>query len=340
MDRWNLPTHYTAPPTDEQQGLLEQRRAEAEAHPLVKGMVVSFSVRPETVDPQAAPSPEHASLESPVPLRSLSHDLLDLLDPGRNERGLRVRLVRPLQTGADEWSQVWTADVEDEAGKKKGRVVVKLLVEALFPFPIGKAWPEYGRYTWWCAETLVQAEAESYAAFRPLQGRDVPYCYGVSSFRMPWGEDVPGLILEDLSKIAILLSKAATWPDLDEWEAEDVDDFVCRIFEGLHRLQDLGRTKFGFDATDILVLKETDIDDARVVFIDFGGSHSVDFFLHGRLIEYHARSSGIPLDKYLGSWRGWDETNIMGELDYLLGKPMLEWGDLETHRNRLNLSID
>lgn len=44
-----------------------------------------------------------------------------------------------------------------------------------------------------------------YAAFRSLQGRDVLICYGFYRFRVPWGEDVVGIVLEDLSnpKIAV-----------------------------------------------------------------------------------------------------------------------------------------
>jgi len=44
-----------------------------------------------------------------------------------------------------------------------------------------------------------------YHSFRSTQGRDVPICYGFFNFTMPWNKTVKGVILEDLTKIALPL---------------------------------------------------------------------------------------------------------------------------------------
>ena len=38
---------------------------------------------------------------------------------------------------------------------------------------------------------------------RSEQGRMIPHCYGLYRFEMPWGEEVTGMLLEDLSDYKI-----------------------------------------------------------------------------------------------------------------------------------------
>jgi len=65
-----------------------------------------------------------------------------------------------------------------------------------------------------------------------LQGRDVPVCYGCYRFRVPWGEDVVGIVLEDLSdpKIAVTFEECYKFNMAKHGKltAEGIDPIVCR----------------------------------------------------------------------------------------------------------------
>jgi len=131
---YDLPNRYIEPVTERQLALLEERRAIAVESPLgstVKLPFTSSNVHPKsTVDVALLNQSDHPS---PNPLRPVNESLLHRLE--QSPSNLEIKLLKTLQSGVDKWSQVWTATVEGE-GKVYGKVVVKLLVESLYPFPI------------------------------------------------------------------------------------------------------------------------------------------------------------------------------------------------------------
>lgn len=157
---YDLPNRYIEPVTERQLALLEERRAIAVESPLgstVKLPFTSSNVHPKsTVDVALLNQSDHPS---PNPLRPVNESLLHRLE--QSPSNLEIKLLKTLQAGVDKWSQVWTATVEGE-GKVYGKVVVKLLVESLYPFPDG-SWvaEEVEVFDWWSAKWFESREARA-----------------------------------------------------------------------------------------------------------------------------------------------------------------------------------
>ncbi|GAA5975187.1 hypothetical protein JCM11641_004386 [Rhodosporidiobolus odoratus] len=244
----HLNRRFTEPPTAEEKQVLNQRRAKAEATPLQRGTLLDFCHLHEFRQSRPSEQP-HSDILSPVPQRPLDPKLFHALDPSSSTENIRLRLDFHIVTEGDNWSQVWTAEVERD-GQRVGKVVAKLLVEALFPHaPLqlgGRAAHPNDRTV---SDVLVRAEAQA----------------------LPWGETAPVLLLEDLSELSKTLEEVCDWrEDEVETTVDDIDGLVCRIFEGQRRLQDLGIVEHASDITNILVLRSTqDIAEAHLVFLDF-----------------------------------------------------------------------
>ncbi|GAA6004868.1 hypothetical protein JCM10207_008434 [Rhodosporidiobolus poonsookiae] len=175
---------------------LDRRRLHAKKHPLTPGLVLSFrtpSLVPDVVPARQAPSDDH-------PRRVVDWHLVKRLQEA--DQAFDLVLKEPLATGKSLWSQVWRADLRMSG--EAHSVVLKLYMEALFPRPeepVGREWRR--------AELNALSEADSYAAFAPLQGSIVPICYGFYRFdNLPCGDSAVSVLLEDLSQ---LFSPLPTW---------------------------------------------------------------------------------------------------------------------------------
>ena len=157
---YDLPDRYLEPITERQLELLEERRAIAVESPLgstVKLPFTSSNLHPtSTVDVALLNQSDHPS---PNPLRPVNESLLHRLQ--QSPSNLKIKLLKTLQSGIDKWSQVWTATVEGEE-RVYGKVVVKLLVESLYPFPDG-SWvnEEVEIFDWWSAKWFESREARA-----------------------------------------------------------------------------------------------------------------------------------------------------------------------------------
>ncbi|GJN89750.1 hypothetical protein Rhopal_002739-T1 [Rhodotorula paludigena] len=330
---YNLPTEYREAPDQQQRAALEQRRAAFLAKPLVTGASVPFTIE----GGDCAYSPRRAAvLDAPVvalnPPRPLNRLLLDTLE-GRPEQLFNLRLMRELWSGAGYRSQVWVGVVEDGSGATLGEVVVKLVVESLFPYPPGwKA--EYVR--WQPATVLAEREAYAYSCLQPLQGRDVPYCYGAGRFHMPNGEEVPGFLLEDLTPCANRIDKACSWAKEADTDAGDIEPVAVAIFEGMRRLFACGIVLFKFKIQDFFFLREFPADP-HPVFIDFGTVESVDEFKANLRLgadEYYSA------DELEADWQSYDEAWVSGTLAEFFEEPYFDWLNEETLvTRRLGLRI-
>jgi hypothetical protein len=81
-------------------------------------------------------------------------------------------IKRPLETGGERWAQTYVAQASGQQ-----EVVLKIYQESLFPWPIfyeGEVFVNGWKSSW-----QVGAHEEAvYDYLKPLQGSDIPYCYG------------------------------------------------------------------------------------------------------------------------------------------------------------------
>ena len=203
--------------SEEELDALTERQRIAKASPLRKDSLLPFSL--PSLYPQAIYSASLQAKVSANTARHASESLLKLLKDDKVGK-LNVKLVKGIQKGSGELSQVWKGSIEVEGRKRK--VVVKLFVEALFPLP-----RDIRDSGWFPASEVIRYEAQGsvqrvledlrardtnrwidfprYSSFQAEQGFGVPICYGFYQFDAPWGEKVVGVILEDLSDISIPL---------------------------------------------------------------------------------------------------------------------------------------
>ncbi|GAA6037879.1 hypothetical protein JCM8097_005083 [Rhodosporidiobolus ruineniae] len=315
---------------------LQHRRKQALAAPLVPGTVLAPSgpplhlsaITPSREDIVALPT---GTLEFVVastnPYRPPLADLRSIVTSASGPRSLRLRLLRLLCGGEDSWTQVWQAEATSN-GKKLGKVVVKLVAEALFP-----DWTEDG--FWQPANEAVEAESRAYSAFRPVQGRDVPHCYGAFSFEMPCGEFVTGLLLEDLSESSKRVithcreeREAGSYASLDQ-----VDLLMDTAYRQLHRLQELGVTSLDLSPGDLLVLNSSDRLSSlmHLVYLDFGGTKDAD------TLDRELRQREEEMQRELGPWQGIDELLLQQLFVDLVPDAASEWMSREGRESRVGL---
>lgn len=153
-----LPDRFDADPTEDQLALLRRRRELAVASPIgpehKRIPFMSMNVHLESTA-----SVEKRTTSSRNPVRPLDQDLLRVLGEADDRNGFELFLEKQLRGGENEWSQVWTCNVQRE-GKLVGRVVVKFLAEYLFPFP-QDAQDSQGAYTWQSANAMERREAKA-----------------------------------------------------------------------------------------------------------------------------------------------------------------------------------
>ncbi|BGP48964.1 hypothetical protein JCM10450v2_004843 [Rhodotorula kratochvilovae] len=272
--------YLLGPPTDEQRATLRKERNRTLADPLEKGIVLAWdahNLHPESLPPTDYP---HAKPPHPTPhmARPILSPLLATNSPAGGGMGWQLRLVEGVQTGEDKWSQVWRCKVADGRGQElAGSVVLKLYQQSLFPIPgrFDRSAPEHDYFVWHPAPHAVERESQAYRCVSlilrrangadPLsfvrtllnayQGRDMPLCYGFYRFTVPSGEDVPGVVLEDLAETMApiltslkrdILGKRVALAKLDDWASFSSlhlrrkrsltgDSQICGAFEIQHR---------------------------------------------------------------------------------------------------------
>ncbi|GAA5989362.1 hypothetical protein JCM11641_004198, partial [Rhodosporidiobolus odoratus] len=256
---------------------------------------------------------------SPAPYRPANLNLLNLVETRSGWRSMSLRLVRPLWAGANEWAQVWVADVE-QRGHLLGRVVLKLLVEALF-------WEPDEMSPWIPAGQSMTAELKAYAALCPVQGQDVPHCYGAFRFSMPWGETAPGIILEDLTNTA-----TPSWGFLrdqrNELTVQSIDSFMCAAHVLLHRLQGLGVAEFDIEALDLLLVNPPSLPEPTFVLVDFG--QAVD----ARSFRDQHEANIKKYDLFWKPWQSHADYKLQNHIEAACGEVVVNWREYERKQRR------
>ncbi|GAA5883239.1 hypothetical protein JCM16303_007324 [Sporobolomyces ruberrimus] len=323
-----LPDTFTARPTADQQALLQHRRDLALAHSLgLQHPQLRFkSLNLYPVSTATIPRGRDDSYASPNPQRPLDVQLLHDLEEANEGEELVVSLVEELQGGEDQWSQVWICDV-DRARKTIGRVVVKFVAESLFPFP-QDTWMVPGWYKWRPAREVVRKEAQAYAVFRETaQGTDVPWCYGFYRFDLPWGEEVSGILLEDLS---------------DPENAQTVERCVSGYVEKKGEPQMV--EEVDPLPTDILVFStESANGRPHTLFLDFGESETKKEYLRGIDMSEADPACGLApetLRHMKREWKAPDEHRLGYELYHVVGDVIWEWTKMEYARGEIGFYVE
>ncbi|GAA5974671.1 hypothetical protein JCM5350_001240 [Sporobolomyces pararoseus] len=187
--------HYL---TKEEKTVLKQRRRIATASPFRKQSFVNFSFPSLSPNSVYSPSAVASYRVPPESRRNVNGWLLKYLSLGQGQS--RIKLVKGISKGKNKYSQVWKATIEIGNGRVE-KVVVKLFAEAFF-YPA-----KLDIHRWHPASTKFKPEMECYAAWRPAQGVEIPICYGFFNFKAPWGEEVVGVIVEDLSEVMMPLTE-------------------------------------------------------------------------------------------------------------------------------------
>ncbi|KAJ7609313.1 hypothetical protein DFH06DRAFT_1017149 [Mycena polygramma] len=141
-----------------------------------------------------------------------------------------VRLDRPLQTGAGNMSQVWTAGVEGTGTT----LVLKIIQPSLCPYPApDRCWTMYE-----APEDLARGEAWAYERIVHKQGLLVPYFFGLDQITTPSGEPAWVLALEYIPSVTL-----ASFLDSPARSFWDICDLVrCSLPVDITCLQEYRRS--------------------------------------------------------------------------------------------------
>ncbi|GJN89702.1 hypothetical protein Rhopal_002689-T1 [Rhodotorula paludigena] len=286
--------------------IYDERGQRASAAPLQPGSVLrplAGALHPNAV---AWPTPGSAAEElqrqatgSPNEQRLVHGGLLRTVKSAEGWRDLTFRLTEPLVHGDGRFSQVWRA-AAGVSGQVCRHVVVKFIADALW-----RPKEDLGPLDWWYSlEDRIKSENHAYSALRPLQGRDVPHCYGSFSFDMPWGEPAVGFVLEDLLQVAEPVENrckrdAAQLQGIHDWHR-----LAGPSLRQLQRIFALNVTSTHTDAArNIFVVHNTPTSNPKLVFAGFGRTAPLDKAQRKHEAKYPGHSVAGMDDHWLaGSW--------------------------------------
>ncbi|GAA5952838.1 hypothetical protein JCM3765_002980 [Sporobolomyces pararoseus] len=288
------PEHLLERPTPEVFHEFAQIQRRAEADPLESGYQVDWT-GPQLEDGTLPPTDyPHSRSPSPNPLRPF-HSIL--VDPqvGPSASPWRLALVEALQSGVDQWSQVWRARAT--AGGNNAQafpVVLKLYHQALFPPPeLQDSRPEYDSWNWVSATYKQEREALVYRCARDSQGSDIPICYGFYRFSLPSGGEVVGVVLEDLVEVGrgislreFLFREARA----NRMSAEHFNIIACEALQMQNRFHVLGLAETSCYMDNFLYLRASSSSSSvTLIGIGFGKSMSKERNLLSFAADYKER---------------------------------------------------
>ncbi|GJN89798.1 hypothetical protein Rhopal_002787-T1 [Rhodotorula paludigena] len=285
----------------------DERGQRASAAPLATGDVLRPLASALNPDAVAWPTPGSSAEElqrqatgTPNEQRLALEDLLAAVKSTEGWRSVTFRLTEPLVHGNGRFSQVWRA-VAGVRGHECGPVVVKILAEALW-----RPKEDLGALEWWYSlEDRINSENHAYSALRPLQGRDVPHCYGSFSFSMPWGEAAVGFVLEDLLQVA------KPFEHLCKRELAQIRPSLKQ----LQRIFALNVTSTHTDpARNIFVLRSAALPPLKYIFAGFGRTAPLDEAQREHEVKYPGRAIAALDERWLAA--SWFALKSGGEIFY------------------------
>lgn len=159
------PQNFLHRPTTAEYDELARLSAEAEANRLEGGDQLVWNgeqLEAGVLPPEIYP---HDEFSSPAPLRALHSKLVDP-HSRPSARPWTLTLVEALQSGSDQWSQVWRGRASCAVARRDSEswpVVLKLYHQALFPPPLmHESNPEHDSWNWHSAAYRQEREALVY----------------------------------------------------------------------------------------------------------------------------------------------------------------------------------
>ncbi|GJN91171.1 hypothetical protein Rhopal_004189-T1 [Rhodotorula paludigena] len=342
-DPADYPEYILHRPTEEELEAMEDAREPALSDPLKRGCVLAWSGpnrHPESLPPADYP-PATTPDPSPHSPRPLVERLIAPDSPAHGGQGWLLRFIEAVQTGADRWSQVWRCSVVDESGKVLDEtVVLKLYQQSLFPLPEpAKSFPQCDNWNWYPARHLESREAEAYSLLKIYQGRDIPLCYGFYRFRVPCGEDVVGVVLEDLLDTTETLAELVIREDYHKrFDMDKIDALVTACFDAQYRFQNCKVINAATIMPNILVVKGTWPGETHIVVVGFSKCRHADLdkLSHERMVERWDKSLPVGPSRYV--WRKYDQSDLCVIFEgTITDSPVLfrHWRKMEKKRKKL-----
>ncbi|GAA6007347.1 hypothetical protein JCM11491_003096 [Sporobolomyces phaffii] len=230
---------------------------------------------------------------------------------GSPRSSIWIDLVENLRRdGGRHLSQVWACRARGLGHERGHKVVLKLYVDSLRPRvepdPMGLVKPEQVEKNngWYPSSELIKSEVTAYKTLRRLEGNEIPYCYGLYTFKLSNGEVCRGFVLEDLSdrthSIETLLEhhkNSSTPLDLGQFKA-----LMAATMEVQESLLDHSISVVHRSLSDLLVVETPSTGSLSVVTLGFGHAQ------HRGLVEAELaetnkrnRAKGKPL-------KSWDDS--------------------------------
>ncbi|GAA5986884.1 hypothetical protein JCM10908_000939 [Rhodotorula pacifica] len=227
-------------------------------------------------------------------------------------RSLRIHLIELIIGGDGMPAQAWRAEVVVRS-KVIGQVVLKLIVDELrpifdFELPIDKG----------DAAIRETAELRAYERMQHLQGRAIPHFYGAPRFTMPWGNEVTGLLLEDLKPVSEPLHVFCE-RNVDVLQsAKEIDPLARACFDYVHRAQEAGIARLELRVTDLVVLNSSSPERPVVVGFDFASTMAAEEFEADWKSTSDAERAEEP-------WQSRDEGDMVNALRRAVGLAVSRW---------------
>ncbi|GJN91174.1 hypothetical protein Rhopal_004192-T1 [Rhodotorula paludigena] len=343
-DPADYPEYILRRPTEEELEAMEDAREPALCDPLRRGLTLAWdgpNRHPESL-PLADYPPATTPDPSPHSPRPLVQQLVAPDSPAHGGQGWSLRLVEAVQAGAEKWSQVWRCKIVDGSGKMLSEtVILKLYQQSLFPLPnLEASSPEYDGWNWYPASHLEKREAEAYSLLKVYQGRDLPVCYGFHRFRAPCGEEVVGVVLEDLLDITETLPDLAIREDYNKrFDMVTLDKLMTACFDVQYRLQNRKIQRTATSVSNILVVSQSWPADPRTIIVGFSKCRHADLDRETSELfaaRYHLQKRYVPLRPY---WpREYDQSCLFAFFGHLVTDSPVgakDWEEMEKRRKKL-----
>ncbi|GAA6007056.1 uncharacterized protein JCM10292_003443 [Rhodotorula paludigena] len=318
-DPADYPEYILHRPTEEELEAMEAAREPALCDPLRRGLTLAWNGpnrHPESLPPidyPLATTPD----PSPHSPRPLVQQLVAPDSPASGGPGWSLRLVEAVQAGAEKWSQ------------------------SLFPLPnLEASSPEYDGWNWYPASHLEKREAEACSLLKAYQGRELPVCYGFYRFRAPCGEEVVGVVLEDLLDITETLYDLAIREDYKKrFNMATLDKLMTACFDVQYRLQNQKIQRTATSVSNILVPSQSWPADPLTIIVGFSKCRHADLDRETSELfaaRYHLQKRYVPLRPY---WpREHDQSCLLAFFGHLVTDSPVgvkDWEEMEKRRKKL-----
>ncbi|GAA5988067.1 hypothetical protein JCM10908_002050 [Rhodotorula pacifica] len=171
----------------------------------------------------------------------------------------------------------------------------------------------------------MSAELTAYTRLQPLQGREVPRCYGAFDFTMPWDRSVSGIVLEDLSPFGRSLPVFCAEEESTLNTVAKIGPLATALFDLVHLVHEYGVAAAMWEQANIYVLRSSTPSHPHLAVIDFGD------MIPAEDVKASYRARGLQVSR----WHHGDEHRAHCSLEAEIGVVAQDWL-IEVHRQDRN----